>query len=117
MFDVMGQMIRVTHGDTGMIRFRAGDRLELGENDCGVFTIRRRKGGTVLEKVIAPEENAFLMPFTHEETEIPADDYEWDIRIILDAKKDETGRVTGGREVITPFGPGLFRIERAVGNV
>ena len=116
MFDVMGRTIRISRGDTGLIRFSA-EGLELTEKDLCVFTVKRRSGGTVLEKVIEPEENAYLIPFTNAETEIPVGDYEWDIRIALDAVTDGTGRVTGGREVITPWPPATLRITKAVGNV
>lgn len=117
MFEVMGGTICVSRGDTGLIRFQADDGITLGEADRGVFTIRRRRGALMLEKVIVPEGNEFLVPFANEETEIPAGDYEWDIRVVLDAQLDEAGRVTGGREVITPFLPGRFRVVKAVGSV
>lgn len=116
MFDVLGRTIRISRGDTGLIRF-AAEGVDLTEKDLCVFTVRRRNGGTVLEKVIEPEENAYLIPFTNEDTEIPVDDYEWDIRIALDAVTDNTGRVTGGREIITPWAPATLKIVKAVGSI
>lgn len=116
MFDVLGRTIRISRGDTGLIRF-AADGIDLAEKDLCVFTVKRRSGGTVMEKVIEPEQNAYLIPFTNADTEIPVGDYEWDIRIALDAKTDGTGRVTGGREILTPWPPATLKIVKAVGNV
>lgn len=116
MFDVNGRTIRISRGDTGLIRF-AAEGIELTEKDLCVFTVKRRSGGAVMQKVIEPEENAYLIPFTNADTEIPVGDYEWDIRIALDAQTDGTGRVTGGREIITPWPPATLRIAKAVGNV
>lgn len=116
MFDVLGRTIRISRGDTGLIRF-AAEGAELSEKDLCVFTVKRRSGGTVMEKVIEPEEGAYLIPFTTADTEIPVGDYEWDIRIALDAVTDGTGRVTGGREIITPWPPATLKIVKAVGSV
>lgn len=117
MFEVLGRTIRISRGDTGLIAFEA-DGAELSESDLCVFTVRRRSGGVVMEKVIEPEENVYLIPFTNAETEkMQAGDYEWDVRIALDAVTDSTGRVTGGREIITPWPPSRLTIMKAVGSV
>lgn len=117
MFDVMGRTIRVSRGDTGLIRF-AIEGVDLTANDLCVFTVKRRSGGTVMEKVIEPEDGAYLVPFTNEETEkMQVGEYEWDIRIALDAVTDGEGRVTGGREIITPWPPAVLKIAKAVGSV
>ena len=66
--------------------------------------------------MIEPEDNSYLVPFTNEETErMQVGEYEWDIRIALDAVTDDEGRVTGGREIITPWGPAPMRIVKAGG--
>lgn len=117
MFDVMGRTIRISRGDTGLIRF-AIEGVDLTQSDLCVFTVRRRSGGTVMEKVIEPEDGAYLVPFTNEETEkMQVGEYAWDIRIALDAVTDGTGRVTGGREIITPWPPAPLKITKVVGNV
>lgn len=117
MFEVLDRTIRISRGDTGLIRFQA-EGIELTKKDLCVFTVRRRSGGMVMEKVIQSEENAYLIPFTNEETEkMDVDEYEWDVRIALDAVTDGTGRVTGGREVITPWAPGKLKITKVVGRV
>ena len=117
MFDIMGRTIRISRGDTGLIRLPV-DGVTLTEKDLCVFTVKRRSGGKVLEKVIEPEDNAYLVPFTNEETErMQVGDYEWEIRIALNATTDGMGRVNGGREIITPWPPAAFKIVKAVGIV
>lgn len=115
MFEANGNRIRISRGDTGVLTFTANG-TQLTENDRAVFTIRRRNGGVVLEKTIIPEDNRVYVPFTNEETQrLREGDYEWDIRYALDAVLDSDGRVTDGREVITPMRPGTLTIERVVG--
>lgn len=117
MFEVSGRMIRLSRGDTGLITFEV-DGLNLTEKDRAVFTVKRRGGGVVLQKVIEPEGNRVLVPFVNEDTEkLRPDVYEWDIRYVIEAVEDEEGRVTNGREVLTPFLPGDFKVERTVGAV
>lgn len=117
MFEVSGRSIRISRGDTGLIAFDA-EGTALSEKDLAVFTVRRQSGGIVMEKVIAPEGNRLLVPFTNEETEALCEgEYVWDIRVVLDAETDAEGRVTGGREVITPLPPSPLKIMKVVGRV
>lgn len=117
MFEVSGRSIRISRGDTGLIAFDA-EGTALSEKDLAVFTVRRQSGGIVMEKVIAPEDNRFTVPFTNEETEaLREGDYVWDIRIVLGAQTNADGRVTGGREVITPLPPSPLKIMKVVGRV
>ena len=114
---MQGRTIRISRGDSGLLRLNvAGAALD--EGDRAVFTVKRRGGGTAIEKVIRPKENAFDVPLLPEETgRMPAGTYEWDVRIVLSAKEDETGRVTDGREVITPIPPSPFLVMKVVGSV
>lgn len=117
MFDVSGRFIRVSRGDTGLITFSV-EGISLTENDRAVFTVKRRSGGIVIQKVIEPEGNNILVPFVSGDTEcLRPDTYEWDIRYVIDAVEDEDGRVTDGREVLTPFPPGEFKVMRTVGEI
>lgn len=117
MFEVSGRSIRISRGDTGLIAFDA-EGTELSENDLAVFTVRRQGGGIAMEKVIAPEGNRLLVPFTNEETEaLREGEYVWDIRVVLGAETDAEGRVTGGREVITPLPPSPLKIMKVVGRI
>lgn len=117
MFEAKGNRIRISRGDTGVLTF-AATGTELTENDRAVFTIRRRNGGVVMEKIAVPQENRVQIPLTNEETqEMREGDYQWDIRYALDAVLDGDGRVTDGREVITPMLPGVLTIEKVVGTI
>ena len=90
----------------------------MGEKDLAVFTVRRRNGELMMEKVLAPEGNVYRVPFLNADTERWREgEYLWDLRIALDAQTDEQGHVTDGREVVTPFAPGVIRIERVVGRI
>jgi len=117
MFEVNGQTIRLSRGDTGLIAF-CPEEYKLSENDRAVFTVRRRSGGVVLQKVIMPQEGVIFVPLVNEDTQsLAADEYEWDIRIALDAQMDAQGAVTDGREIITPFPPSAMIVERVVGSI
>ena len=71
-----------------------------------------------MQKMIAPEKDVFYVPFTNEETDgWKAGEYEWDIRIALEAVLDAQGRVTDGREVITPWAPGKLEVVKVVGEI
>lgn len=127
MFEVTGTSVRLTQGDSGLMTLVV-DGVTLTENDRAVFTLAKalrgngeykKIGPTVLEAVLVPDvkRNAFQMPFVSSETEtLLVGQYLWDVRIYIDAQLAEDGRVTDGREVITPFPPGMFTIERTVGT-
>lgn len=58
------------------------------------------------------------MPFINAETDRwKPGVYQWDIRIVLDARMQTDERVTDGREVITPWPPSLFEVIKVVGEV
>lgn len=117
MFTVSGRTIRLSRGDTGVINFSV-DGVKLTDADRAVFTVRRRTGAILLQKVIPPVDGMLYVPFTNDETDgWQPGEYVWDIRIVLDAVTDENGKVTDGREVITPFPPSRLDVVKVVGNV
>ena len=117
MFTVSGRTIRLSRGDTGVIPFRV-EGVTLTDADRAVFTVRRRSGAILIQKVIPPVDGLFYMPFTNDETDgWQPGEYVWDIRIVLDAVTDENGKVTDGREVVTPWPPGRFDVVKVVGEV
>ena len=117
MFAVSGRKIRLSRGDTGIIPFRV-EGVTLTNADRAVFTVKRKSGAALIQKVIAPEENIFYVPFTNDETDgWKEGEYSWDIRIALDAVLDAEGRVTDGREVITPWAPGRLDVVKVVGEI
>lgn len=110
MFEVNGQAIRISRGDTGLLTILASGNVQLTDRDVAVFTVRRRGGGAVLLELEAtPDaEGKVQFGFTNEMTERwKPDGYEWDVRYVLD----------GGREVITPMEPSPFIVVRTVGSV
>lgn len=117
MFEAIGRTIRLSAGDTGLIRFEA-EGVQLAAGDLAVFTVRRRSGELMMEKVLAPEGNVFKVPFLNADTQRWREgEYLWDLRIALGAQTDADGHVTDGREVITPFAPGVLRVMKAVGRI
>ena len=117
MFRVRGRTIEVSAGDTGVIRF-AAEGAALTQADRAVFTVKKRSGETVIEKIAVPQGNEIRIPFVNADTEhLRADTYLWDIRYVLDAKMDEKGAVTDGREVITPMLPGAMHVMKVVGSI
>ena len=117
MFTVSGRTIRLSRGDTGIIPFRV-DGVNLTDKDRCVFTVKRRAGAVLIQKVIEPEENVFYVPFVNDETDgWKEGEYSWDIRIALDAVLDAEGKVTDGREIITPWAPGKLEVIKVVGEI
>lgn len=117
MFTVSGRTIRLSRGDTGIIPFRV-DGVKLTDEDRAVFTVKRRSGAVLAQKVIMPEDNIFYVPFINDETDgWKEGEYNWDIRIALGAVLDQTGRVTDGREIITPWAPGTLEVMKVVGDI
>lgn len=116
MFAVSGRSIVISRGDTGILPF-VFSGIELTDADRAVFTVKRKNGGVLCQKIIAPTDGKIYVPFTNDETDDwKPDVYEWDIRIVLGAKMDG-GKVTDGREVITPWEPSRFEVVRTVGQV
>lgn len=117
MFTVNGRSIAISRGDTGILTFVFAG-AELTDADRAVFTVKRKSGGMICQKVIAPTDGKIYVPFTNDETDdwMPGV-YEWDLRIVLDANTDASGKVTDGREVITPWEPSRFEVVRTVGQV
>ena len=51
MFETNGRTIRLSPGDTGIIGFLV-EGTQVGEDDHAVFTVRRRNGELMMEKVL-----------------------------------------------------------------
>ena len=117
MFEIHARSIRLSRGDTGVIPVRTKG-VVLTDADRAVFTVRRRTGAILTQKVAAPQGDVFYIPFLNEETGgWQPGQYEWDVRIVLEAKIEADGSVTDGREVITPWMPGRFEVVKVVGEV
>ncbi len=118
MFHAHGTTIFITKGDTGLLTLMAEGHAFTSE-DRAVFTVRRPGGATLMQVVATPEADGRVqIGFDHETTEKWRPGcYGWDVRYALGARMDEQGRVTGGREIITPMRPGELHVLEAVGTV
>lgn len=119
MFELSGTRIRLTQGDTGLLTINAKDSDHVWtEADKAVFTARKQNGSLLVEMVLQPEADGRVqIPLTSDLSDgWKPGDYKWDIRYVIDAVMT-AGRVTDGREVITPMTPGTLTIVEAVGRV
>lgn len=117
MFELNGTHIMLTQGDTGLLTVLTGGEHVMTENDKALFTVRRRSGGVLCEMILQPEADKVQIPFVNDLTDgWKPDEYEWDIRFVLDAVMED-GKLVDGREVITPMRPGKMTIVKAVGKV
>ena len=120
LFELKGKRILATRRDTGLIRLvPRPDGYIPTQEDRAVFTVCDRSGEHVLaEKTILPEEDgSVFVPFTQEDTlALETGIYLWSVRYALEAVTDEKGKVTGGREMITPFAPGMLCVTEVIGT-
>lgn len=92
--------------------------MTLTNEDRAVFTVKRKTGAVLIQKIAAPQDGVFYIPFVNEETDgWKPGTYSWDLRIVLGAKTDNAGAVVDGREVITPWEPSVLEVVKVVGDV
>lgn len=106
MFEVLsGNRIRITQGDTGVLRYVPQTKHVFGEEDHAVFTVKQTGGKELAKMTMGVEEDGTVrIPFTHETTkEWPAGRHEWQIRYFF-----------GSDEVSTPMEIGILDVLRAV---
>lgn len=119
----------------GSIQLSLGDTLSFNvnvtvtgytptEDDIALFTIKSSGGAKVYEKVyplVDPTtgETKFLVTFQNADTDaLSPGSYTYDVRFVINPTYDEeTGRVTGGDQVITPKLPLPFTLLTVVGEV
>ncbi|MCI6378708.1 MAG: hypothetical protein MR842_13285 [Clostridiales bacterium] len=108
MVEITNQSIRISRGDTAVIRLAlSGDETPPGTRMLA--TLKREASAMappVWEKLIAVEDGVGELGLGREETDIAAGTYWWDLRVVL-----PTG------EVRTPFAPQRFEILEVVGCV
>lgn len=118
MFNVNGMNIRMTAGDTGaFVMHIAG--YTFTANDAVIFTIKTGSGGVIIEREYHPDENGdILVCFFNAETEgYGAGTYYWDVRIVINAYRNDAGKIVNGDQVITPIEPQTFELITAIGTV
>ena len=128
-FAVAGTTITLTKGDTGSVKIRAnklvdeeGEEVEpfpFNPQDRCVFTIKNAVGAEIRRiQAELDEEGAFVVQFTNSDTEnLPAGNYPWDVRYVINPYYDESGRIVNGDQVITPRDPMTMTLKNPVGEV
>lgn len=123
MFNVEGNTITLSRGDTGALRITAtatldGQPYTFGPDDRALFSIKNGQGEIVKEKVAAMENNAFVVYFLNADTDsLSPSNYQWDVRYIIHPYYDAEGRIIDGDQVITPKTPQTMTILPVVGDI
>lgn len=100
-----GNRIRITQGDTGVLRYVPQSSRVFSDKDSAVFTARKRDGGQLARLTLTPDAGgAVRIPFTNDVTKAwPDGRHEWQIRYFF-----------GDDEVSTPMETGVLDVLRAV---
>lgn len=119
MFVCDGSCIVGYQGDTGGVAFEVTLNGEAPqESDLALFTVARRNGSVVLQKVIAPQEGRYRVPFVHEDTcSLKPDEYEWELRIACEAVVDGEGKITGMNELHTVYAGKRLIVKEVNGKI
>lgn len=118
MYDVTGKSIRLTAGDTAAFILNVGGHT-FTNDDAVIFTVKATTGAVVIEREYHPDANGdILVCFYNSETEgYSAGIYYWDIRVVINAYRNASGRIVDGDQVITPFEPQTFELITPIGTV
>ena len=116
--DVHGISICVPQGNTGLVMFTV-EGAELTDEDRGIFTVVRRDGVPLLRKILPPgeSENAFLLPFTYEDTAtLKPDIYNWSFRVVSEGAFDEKGHLMDAVHHCTAVPNGILNVQEVTGG-
>lgn len=120
MFEVKGKRIRISRGDTGQVVI-AAKGAAFTEADRAVVSVKREADdrAVLIEKVltVSPDGTCVFRLDNADTQDMEPGAYAWDVRFVIGAALDETGRVMDGEAVLTPFAPQTFEILEAVGDV
>lgn len=119
MFDVQGNVITLSRGDTGAIKITADTEHTFDEDDRALFSIKNGIGEMVKQQAYALDENkAFVVAFFNSDTDtLAAGTYQWDVRYVIHPYYDAEGRIIDGDQVITPNQPMNMNLLQVVGEV
>lgn len=123
MFRVQGNVITLSRGDTGGIKFKVnatlnGQPFTFGSDDRALFSIKNNQGEVVKEKVAEMTNNEFVVYFMNQDTDTLAPgSFSWDVRFIINPYYDSNGRIVNGDQVITPRQPLSMELLTVVGDV
>lgn len=123
MFIVDGTTISLSCGDTGAVKINAiatlnGNAFTFGANDRALFSVKNSNGEVIMQKASVMDDNSFTVYFQNEDTEgLAAGSYSWDVRYIVNAYFDASGKIVNGDQIITPKNPMTLILLNVVGNV
>ena len=119
MFNVTGDTIEISRGDTGAVKFTATGYTFASE-DRALFSIKTPQGTVVKQSAYPLDENGSFTVyfFNHDTDQLPAgNNYTWDVRYVLHPYYDAAGNIIDGNQVITPKLPMSMRIFSVVGEI
>ena len=117
MFEVNGTRIRLSRGDTGSIDFTATG-YTFSSDDRALFSVKDRNGTVVKQQAYEMTNNAFTVTFWNADTDaLPAGDYTWDVRYVINPLYDDDDRIVDGDQVITPMLPQPLQLLSVVGEI
>lgn len=115
MFEVRGEQIIISRGDTGAVRFNIDTEYQFQDEydgdpthgDRALFTIKDLSGGIVKRKVTKITDNSYFdIYFLHKDTaDMREAQYRWDVRFLLHPYYDDDGNVADADQWITPKQP------------
>lgn len=119
MFKVEGNVITLSRGDTGALKFTADTDYGFTENDRALFSVKNAIGEVVKQQAFEIDENkAFVVTFFNADTDsLSAGTYSWDVRYIINPYYDDTGKIIDGDQVITPQQPMDLQLLQVVGEI
>lgn len=119
MFKVEGNVITLSRGDTGALKFTADTDYGFAENDRALFSVKNAIGEVVKQQAFEIDENkAFVVTFFNADTDsLAAGTYSWDVRYIINPYYDDTGKIIDGDQVITPQQPMDLQLLQVVGEI
>lgn len=119
MFYVEGNVITLSRGDTGAIKFTADTDHTFDSIDRALFSVKNGVGEVVRQQAYEIDENkAFVVTFQNSDTDnLPAGSFTWDVRYILHPYYDTSGNIVDGDQVITPNQPMTLQLLQVVGEV
>lgn len=119
MFNVEGNTITLSRGDTGAIKFTASTTHTFAEEDRALFSIKNAIGEMVKQQAFPLDaDKAFVVSFFNADTDsLAAGAYLWDVRYVIHPYYDDDGNIVDGDQVITPNQPMTMQLLQVVGEV
>ena len=117
MFNVEGNTITLSRGDTGALTITATG-YTFGENDRALFSIKNSAGTVVKQQIYAMTNNVFQVTFFNADTDnLSPGTFSWDVRYVIHPYYDDVGNIVDGDQVITPLQPQTMNLLTVVGEI